>query len=52
MTEPRRAAVSERTSSLSAASRADAMFYGLLAVTAVCTLWTIHAIFLEAPTEL
>jgi heme exporter protein C len=51
MTEPRRAAVSDRTPSLSSASRSDGIFYGLLAVTAVCTLWTIHAIFLKAPTE-
>jgi heme exporter protein C len=49
MTDPRRAAVSDRTSAR--ARTFDRVFYGLLGVTAVCTLWTIHAIFLKAPTE-
>ena len=49
MTDPRRAAVPDRTTP--PVSAADGVFYGLLALTALCTIYVIHVIFLKAPIE-
>ena len=49
MTDPRSAAVPDRTTP--PASKTDGLFYGLLGVTAIVTIWTIHVVFLKAPIE-
>ena len=49
MTDPRSPAASDRAPPRT--SRSDVVFYGLLGVTAVLTIWTIHIIFLQAPIE-
>ncbi|MFS8070760.1 MAG: heme transporter, partial [Byssovorax sp.] len=49
MTDPRSTAAADRA--LPRASRSDFVFYGLLGVTAILTIWTIHIIFLQAPIE-
>lgn len=49
MTEPRRAAVSDREQAR--ARTFDGIFYGLLGITAICVFYEIHLIFLRVPIE-
>src|SRR6478609_1467517 len=51
MADPRTAAVPVRPDPLSSVSAADRIFFGLLGVTALIMIATIHLIFLKAPTE-
>lgn len=49
MTDPRSSAATDRTNP--PVSRTDGIFYGLLGVTAILTIYVIHLIFLRVPIE-